>query len=40
MEKCPNCKGDIKFGICPTCAIEAAPKEKPVKKSKSEKTDD
>jgi hypothetical protein len=39
MDKCPKCKGDIKFGVCQICESDT-PKEKPVKKSKTEKSDD
>ena len=40
MDKCPKCKGDMKLGLCLTCSSEATPEEKPVKKSKTEKSDD
>jgi ribosomal protein S26 len=35
MEKCPKCKGDIKFGVCQNCDSDI-PKEKPVKKPKKD----
>ena len=40
MDKCPKCKGDMKLGLCLTCAADGATAEKPIKKSKTEKSDD
>ena len=37
MQKCPNCKADIRTDICPFCdAGKETPVKKPVKKPKAE----